>query len=65
MADQRTPAEERADWGAWLDRFEREILPAFTARGYSKEAAAVIYFTRLPAGASVIDEDADEDDDAF
>lgn len=46
---------EAADWAAWLDRFEQEIWPAFESRGYSRETAALIYFTRLPDSADTID----------
>lgn len=54
--------QEAADWGAWLDRFEAEIWPAFERRGYTREVAAVIYFTRLPDSAPTVDEDeADEE----
>jgi hypothetical protein len=60
---QQTPAEERADWAAWLDRFEREILGVFTARGYSRDAAAIIYFTGIEELVTeVVDEDDDEQD---
>lgn len=53
-------SDEAADWGAWLDLFERDIWPVFERRGYSKEVAATIYFTRIPEGAETVDEDDDE-----
>lgn len=36
--------DEAADWGTWLDRFERIIWPTFQSRGYSRDTAALIYF---------------------
>lgn len=58
-------SEESADWAAWLDLFERDIWPVFKARGYSKEVAATIYFTRLPESAPTIDEDEDEEEEGY
>lgn len=63
MSDDQTPQEEAADWGEWLDRFDRHIWPVFRNRGYSKDTAALIYFTKLPGSADV--EDEDEDDERF
>ncbi len=53
----RTPQEEGADWAMWLDRFEQHIWPVFQRRGFSKDAAATIYFTRIPDAADITDED--------
>ena len=39
----------------------REIWPIFERRGYSKDTAALIYFTRIPDGPETVDE-GDEDD---
>jgi hypothetical protein len=55
------PDSEAADWGAWLDRFEREVWPVFERRGYSKETAALIYFTRIPDAPPTLDDEEDEE----
>lgn len=62
MSDEQTPQDESADWAAWLDRFERYIWPVFANRGYKRDTAALIYFTRIPFSPDVVDE---EDDDTF
>lgn len=57
MESDQTPQEEAADWAAWLDRFERHIWPVFEVRGYTRDAAAIVYFTRIPAGAATVEDD--------
>lgn len=56
---EQTPQEEAADWADWLDRFEQHVLPVFERRGYSKEAAALMYFRSLPY-TPVVDDGDDE-----
>lgn len=53
--------QEAADWAAWLDRFEFEVFPVFEARGYTRDTAALIYFTRFPDAPDTADEEDDDD----
>jgi hypothetical protein len=48
------------DWASWLDKFERDVWPIFERRGYSRDTAALIYFTKYPDTAETIDDDEEE-----